>query len=90
MGAGRPPVMPVYGFAEGDTMGVVVLVRPDDTASELAQQLREAVAVRVAPRGEARVMLNGQLVDPRATLRGEGVGPLDRVDLVWRSSIGAS
>jgi hypothetical protein len=87
---GRPPVMPVYGFAEGDTMGVVVLVRPDDTTRDLAQQLREAVAVRVAPRGEARVMLNGQLVDPRATLRGEGVGPLDRVDLVWRSSIGAS
>jgi hypothetical protein len=35
-------------------------------------------------------MLRGQLVDPRATLRGEGIGPLDRVDLVWRSSVGAS
>ncbi len=59
--AGRPPVMPVYGFAEGDTLGVVVLVRPDETARDLAQQLREAVAVRVAPRGEARIMLRGQL-----------------------------
>ena len=88
--AGRPPVMPVYGFAEGDTMGVVVLVRPDDTARDLAQQLREAVAVRVAPRGEGRVMLRGQLVDPRATLRGEGIGPLDRVDLVWRTPYGAT
>jgi hypothetical protein len=82
--------MPVYGFAEGDTMGVVVLVRPDETARDLAQHLRDAVAVRVAPRGEARIMLRGQLVDPRATLRGEGIGPLDRVDLVWGSSVGAS
>jgi YHS domain-containing protein len=85
-GAGRPPVMPVYGFAEGDTLGVVVLVRPDETARDLAQYLHEAVAVRVAPRGEPRVMLRGQLLDPRVTLRGEGIGPLDRVDLVWRSS----
>ena len=82
--------MPLYGFVEGDTMGVVVLVRPDDTARDLAQHLREAVAVRVAPRGEARVMFGGQPLDPRATLRGEGIGPLDRVDLVWRSARAAS
>jgi toluene monooxygenase system protein A len=84
--ASSPPVMPLYGFVEGDSMGVVVLIRPDETARDLAQRLKDAVAVRVAPRGEASVMFRGEVLDPTATLRSEGIGPLDRVDLVWRRS----
>ena len=77
------PVMPVYGFVQGDTMGLVVLVRPDETARELAERLVRAAAVRVAPRPEGRVVFRGKVLDPRVTLRSEGIGALDRVDLVW-------
>lgn len=75
--------MPVYGFVAGDTMGVVVLVRPDDTFRELAERLSEAAGVRVAGNGRGRISFNGRILDPRLTLRAEGVTPLDRVDLVW-------
>ena len=84
-------VMPLYGFVEGDTLGVVVLVRPDDSVRALAARLLEAAALRVAPAGEGRVMAQGQLLDPRSTLRREGIAALDRVDLVWpREKIGRS
>jgi hypothetical protein len=76
-------VMPVYGFVAGDTMGVVVLVRPDDTCRELAARLTEAAGVRVVGSGSGRVSFKGRVLDPRVTLRSEGVTPLDRVDLVW-------
>jgi hypothetical protein len=82
------PVMPLYGFVQGDTMGLVVLARPSDTARDLAARLAEAAAVRVAPRvapmESGRIMFRDKILDPKATLRGEGIGPLDRVDLVWR------
>jgi len=76
-------VMPVYGFVAGDTMGVVVLVRPDETCRDLAARLSEAASVRVTGTGRGRVSINGRMLDPKSTLRAEGIGPLDRVDLVW-------
>jgi hypothetical protein len=77
------PVMPVYGFIQGDTMGLVVLVRPDETVRDLADRLVEAAAVRVTPRPGGRVLFGGRVLDARVTLRSQGLGPLDRVDLVW-------
>jgi hypothetical protein len=76
-------VMPVYGFVAGDTMGVVVLVRPDETFRDLAVRLVEAAGVRVVGSGRGRISFKGRVLDPRGTLRSEGVAPLDRVDLVW-------
>jgi len=80
--ASEAPI-PLYGFVQGDTMGVVVLARADDTVRALAARLLEAAALRVAPAGEGRVMLRDQLLDPGSTLRREGIRALDRVDLVW-------
>ncbi len=82
--AASQPMMPVYGFVQGDTMGLVVLVRRDETARDLANRLIEAAGIRVDPPGDGRVMVGQRILDPKATLRSEGIGPLDRVDLVWR------
>ncbi|MEO5769429.1 MAG: toluene-4-monooxygenase system B family protein [Polyangia bacterium] len=79
----QEPLMPVYGFIQGDSMGLVVLVRPDETAHDLADRMVEAAAVRVSPRPGGRVLFAEKVLDPRVTLRSAGVGPLDRVDLVW-------
>jgi hypothetical protein len=76
-------VMPLYGFVAGDTLGVVVLVRADETFRELAVRLAEAANVRVAGRGRGRIVIKGRVLDPKTTLRSEGLTPLDRVDLVW-------
>ena len=44
-------VLPLYGFVQGDTMGVVVLGRLDGTVAELGSNLLRAVAVRVQSPG---------------------------------------
>jgi hypothetical protein len=75
--------MPLYGFVEGDTMGVVVLGRLDDTVAELGGNLLRAVAVRVPRQGPYQLMAGERRLDPKATLRTQGVVPLDRIDLLW-------
>ena len=76
-------VMPVSGFVQGDTMGVVVLARSDGTAGDLAEKLMQATAVRDARRPGFRLMTGARALDLGATLRMQNLEPLDRVDLVW-------
>jgi hypothetical protein len=76
-------LMPLYGFVEGDTMGVVVLARSDATAQELGEEMIAAASVRVARRGRFKVMAHDRALDLGATLRVQGLTPLERVDLVW-------
>lgn len=76
-------VLPLYGFVEGDTMGVVVLGRLEGTVGELGDNLLRAVGVRVAPRGGYRLLRAGRRLDPAGPLGSQGLSPLDRVDLVW-------
>jgi hypothetical protein len=76
-------VMPLYGFVEGDTMGVVVLARPDETVRALADRLMAAVGVRVARRDGFKVMFRDRSLDLGALVRTQGLEPLERVTLVW-------
>ena len=76
-------VMPLYGFVQGDTMGVVVLGRLDGTVAELGENLLRAVGVRVSPRGSYQLLAGARPLDPEATLGTAAMQPLDRIDLVW-------
>jgi hypothetical protein len=78
-------VMPLYGFVQGDTMGIVVLGRLDGTIADLADRLLKAASVRVSGRGRGsyRVLAGDRVLDPAATLRTQAIEPLSRVDLVW-------
>jgi hypothetical protein len=75
--------MPLYGFVQGDTMGVVVLGRLDGTVAELGANLLRAVGVRVSRQGPYRLVAGERRLDPEATLRTQAMEPLDRIDLVW-------
>jgi hypothetical protein len=76
-------VMPLYAFVEGDAMGVVVLGRPEETVEALAQRMLRATELRVARRGPFRIRSGERELTLRTTLGGQGVQPLDRIDLVW-------
>lgn len=76
-------VLPLYGFVEGDTMGIVVLGRLAGTVAELGDNLLRAVGVRIAHRGTYRIIAGGRRLDADATLGTQGMAPLDRVDLIW-------
>jgi hypothetical protein len=75
-------VTPLYGFLEGDTVGLLILAGEHETVGELAGKLQSAAAVRVAPRPRVRVLHDGRALDPQLTVAAAGLRPLDRFDVV--------
>jgi hypothetical protein len=75
-------LIPIYGFLEGDALGLVVLVHDHETADDFANNLMQAAAMRVAPFADRAVFFNGQRLDPDSILGKVGVSPLDRLDVV--------
>lgn len=74
-------MIPLYGFLEGDTLGLLVLADEADTVGRLAERVQQAAAVRVAPRAGARVVFRGRVLPDEAKLVAAGVRPLDRIDV---------
>jgi hypothetical protein len=74
-------VIPLYGFLEGDTIGLLVLARAEDTIAELAEKLRASAAVRVRRDGAVVVQHGDRVLDPRATVDQVGLTSLDRFDV---------
>jgi hypothetical protein len=79
-------MIPVYGFLQGDTLGLLVLAQPDDTAAELCAKLQSAASVRVAPRAEGTlaVVYKGEVLAPETTVQEAQMAPLERFDVVAR------
>jgi toluene-4-monooxygenase system protein B len=75
-------LVPLYGFVQGDTLGLLVLVPDDGTVGAVAEKLQQAAAVRVAPRRRVHVYFRGQRLDPDLTVAAAGLVSLGRVDVV--------
>jgi Toluene-4-monooxygenase system protein B (TmoB) len=75
-------VIPLYGFLEGDTLGLLVLASPEDTMEALADKLQCAAAVRVARRPHVSVVYGGKPARAGATVATLGMKPLERFDVV--------
>jgi hypothetical protein len=75
-------MMPLYGFLQGDTIGLLVLADEEDTAATLAQKLISAASVRVKPPASTQVVWKGRRVPPDVTLTRAGFEALDRFDVV--------
>jgi hypothetical protein len=74
--------IPLYGFLQGDTVGLVILAEEYDTLQALAQKLQVAASLRVAYRDQVQVVYNDQTMDPAMTVAQAGLQPLDRFDVV--------
>lgn len=85
----QAPVIPVYGVVEGDTMGLVVLGRLDETVSAVAARLVASASLRIGLRGPSRVLVflngRGEPLAADATLRAAGVGPLSLMNVRFGS-----
>jgi hypothetical protein len=81
-------LVPLHGFVQGDTVGLLVLVHDTDTIAELARVLVEAAAVRVLPAPAARIYRGGTELEPSLTVAGAGLSALERIDLIpeWPAS----
>ncbi len=75
-------MIPLYGFLQGDTIGLVVLAGEEQSVRQLAQQLQEAASIRVRPRPSVVVIHRGRVLDATWTVGQAGLAPLDRVDVM--------
>jgi Toluene-4-monooxygenase system protein B (TmoB) len=77
-------IIPLYGFLEGDTIGLLILADEKETVQSLADKLQEAASIRVARRTQVQVMYRSRAMDPNLTLAQGGFEPLERFDVVHK------
>jgi hypothetical protein len=74
--------IPLYGFLEGDTVGLLILAEEGDTLQALARKLQDAASLRVAGRDRVEVVYNGKTMDLTMTVAQAGLQALDRFDVI--------
>ena len=73
--------VPLYGFVEGDTLGLLVLARPEMTVREVIAKLSDAASPRVDPRGPWELVARDRVVPLDETIADLEIDALERVDL---------
>jgi hypothetical protein len=74
--------IPLYGFLQGDTVGLLILADEGDTLQSLARKLQDAASLRVAGRDRVQVIYNDKAMDPAITIAQAGFQALDRFDVI--------
>jgi hypothetical protein len=74
--------IPLYGFLQGDVLGLLIMAEENETVHALSERLQEAASVRVAHTQNVRVIYKGNVLDPGLTLREAGLHTLERFDVV--------
>jgi Toluene-4-monooxygenase system protein B (TmoB) len=76
--------IPLYGFVEGDTAGLLMPAEEGDTIMELAGKLQDAASIRVVRNDNVDVVYDGKVIDPELTVVQAGLQALDRFDVIRR------
>jgi len=74
-------LVPLYGFLQGDSLGLVVLAQDHQTIAQLGADVQRAACMRVQPRRQSRVFSGGRELDPGSTVAAAGLSALDRIDV---------
>ena len=74
--------IPLYGFLQGDTVGLLILADEGDTLQSLARKLQDAASLRVAARDPVRVVYKDKTMDPTMTVAQARLQALDRFDVL--------
>jgi hypothetical protein len=75
-------MIPLYGFLQGDSIGLLVLADEGDTAAELAEKLQSAARIRVNAAAKVKVVYQGVIMTPQTTVAQAQMGALDRFDVI--------
>ena len=75
-------MIPLYGFLEGDTIGLLILADENDTGAVLIEKLQASARVRVKTKARVRLLHNGLTIDPQTTVAQARIAALDRIDVV--------
>lgn len=76
--------IPLYGFLEGDTLGLLVLAEEGETVLDLARKLQDAASIRVTCSDRIQLVCGGKAIDSGLTIAQAGLQALDRFDVIWR------
>jgi Toluene-4-monooxygenase system protein B (TmoB) len=74
--------IPLYGFLQGDTVGLLILAEEADTIQTLARKLQDAASLRVPARDQFQLVYNDKAIDPALTVAQAGLQALDRFDVI--------
>jgi hypothetical protein len=75
-------LVPLYGFVQGDTMGVLVLAHDDMSVAEVIDKLTHATALRAGATHERFALFaHGRRLDEKRTVREQRLSALERIDL---------
>jgi Toluene-4-monooxygenase system protein B (TmoB) len=74
--------IPLYGFLQGDTLGLLILADEAETIQILARKLQDAASLRVAGREHVHLVYNHKAVDPELTVAQAGFEAFDRFDVI--------
>jgi hypothetical protein len=74
-------MIPLYGFLQGDSLGLLVLAREDDTLGRLAEKLQSAANIRVAPLHRPHIIVAGRALDAEMTVAAAGLTALDKFEV---------
>jgi Toluene-4-monooxygenase system protein B (TmoB) len=74
--------IPLYGFLQGDTVGLLILADEGETVQTLAGKLQDAASLRVAHRAHVQLVYNDKAMDPALTIAQAGFEAFDRFDVI--------
>jgi hypothetical protein len=80
-------ILPLYGFVEGDTLGVLILADKDESVESVARKLRDAVTLRVDASDDREIVYQGIVLDPLMTLDQAQIAPFQRLDLRRKNGV---
>jgi hypothetical protein len=74
-------LVPLIGFVQGDSIGLLVLAHDDMTIDEVADKLRQSARVRVDIEGTWQLRVGDRVPSPTSTVADAGLRALQRIDL---------
>jgi hypothetical protein len=74
--------IPLYGFLQGDTIGLLILAEEAESIQTLALKLQDAASLRVRGNTHFHVVYNEKIIDSVLTVAQAGLQPLDRFDVI--------
>jgi hypothetical protein len=74
-------MIPLFGFLETDTLGILIFAYPYETIAVLCQKLMNSAKLRTPGFTNPQCIHNGQVLSPQSLIKDLNFKPLDRFDV---------
>lgn len=82
--------LPLYGFLEGDTLGLLIVAEEQESVQALVAKMRDAASLRIDVNGPLELVYEGKILDPATTLAQANFRPLQRFDIRRKHGVSES